>query len=117
MPTLQFRHSALHPFIFTNFGDHTIDSVWGSSCWTLSTHSIHNIPTCTKPTQKPPPGGIGHARAKVSWFGILPDCLYLSLLEKELYVSYRETPHFSALWKENLISKYTKKHFLRQHTL
>lgn len=74
----------------------------------LSTHSIHNIPTCTKPTQKPPPGRICHARAKVSWFRILPDCLDLSLLEKELQVSYRETPHFSALWKENLISKYTK---------
>lgn len=66
----------------------------------LSTHSIHSLPTCTKPIQKPPPGGIGHARAKVSWFGILPDCLYLSLLEKELQVSHRETPHFSDLWKE-----------------
>lgn len=45
---------------------------------------------------------------QVSWFRILPDCLDLSLLEKELQVSYRETPDFSALWKENLISKYTK---------
>lgn len=58
----------------------------------LSTHSIHSLPTCTKPTQNPPPGGTGHARAKVSWFGILPHCLYLSLLEKELQVSYMEAP-------------------------
>lgn len=106
MSTLQFRCSALHFYQFWwsyhrfCVGQLLLDS--------LSTHSIHNLPTCTQPTQKLPPGGIGHARAKVSWFRILPDCLCLSLLEKELQVSYRETPHFSALWKENLISKYIK---------
>lgn len=96
MPTLQFRHSALHPFVFTNFGEILVITAFAGLC----PLSIYNIPTCTKPTQKPPPEGIGHARAKVSWFGILPHCLYLSLLEKELQVSYRQTPHFSALWKE-----------------
>lgn len=68
MPRFLLRHSALHPFFLTN-------------CWTLCPLAVATLlRTCTKSTQRPPPGAIGQARAKVSWFRIPPDCLYLLIL-------------------------------------